>query len=187
MWTASLAYDNGIPALIEKTKILDNRDILADGVRYTDWIEPQNFRPPLEEELIFSQYGQTDPFTSEVFGLNLKTQKVVNYSKAPDRYDEPEGIFPDGEWTLVECDRHNPKGTGFIDIYMLKLDGSGECHRLTHFNEVPGFKASNPVLREDGRLMAFQEGHSGDEAGVGHGIYLFDFEKAGIPVKSRSR
>jgi len=179
---ADVVYRDGVPELSRIQTILDNSDIVVDGIRYHDLIEPQNFRPPLEEELIFSQYGEGTIFTSEVFGLNLKTGRIVNYSKAPDQYDEPEGIFPDGAWTLVECDRHNPKGTGFIDIYMLKLDGSLETRRLTHFADVEGFRASNPVVRDDGRFMAFQEGRSADGPGVGHGIYLFDFKKAGIRV-----
>ena len=184
---ADVVYRDGVPELSRIQTILDNSDIVVDGIRYHDLIEPQNFRPPLEEELIFSQYGEGTIFTSEVFGLNLKTGRIVNYSKAPDQYDEPEGIFPDGEWTLVECDRHNPRGTGFIDIYMLKLDGSGESRRLTHFADVEGFRASNPVVRDDGRFMAFQEGRSVDGPGVGHGIYLFDFLKAGIKVEPMKR
>jgi hypothetical protein len=180
---AEVVHRNGIPELSDIRTVLDNREIVVDGVRYHDLIEPQNFRPPVEQELIFSQYGEGAVFTSEVFGLNLKTGGIVNYSKAPSQYDEPEGIFPDGKWTLVECDKHNPKGTGFIDIYMLKLDGSGETRRLTYFSDVEGFRASNPVVRDDGRFMAFQEGRSADGPGVGHGIYLFDFRKAGIMVK----
>jgi hypothetical protein len=35
------------------------------------------------------------------------TKKVTNDSNAPGQYDEPEGVFPDGKFTLVECDRHN--------------------------------------------------------------------------------
>ena len=50
---------------------------------------------------------------------------MMNYSNAPDRYEEPEGIFPDGKHTLVECDKHNLKGRQHIDIYKLALDGSG--------------------------------------------------------------
>ena len=37
------------------------------------------------------------------FRLDLVTHKVTNYSNAPGQYDEPEGIFPDGGHTLVEC------------------------------------------------------------------------------------
>ena len=65
-------------------------------------LECQNFRPPDERELTFSAYGHQG---TDVCGIDLRTNKVVNYSDAPDQYDEPEGIFPDGKWTCVECDR----------------------------------------------------------------------------------
>jgi hypothetical protein len=180
IWMADIDYSNGTPLFIHKKRLLDNRHIEINGVRYEDWLEPQNFRPPDEEELTFSLYGRGDLFTAEVGGFHLKTGKIVNYSQAPGQYDEPEGICPNGRYTLVECDRHNPKGTGYIDLYLLKLDGSGQSERITHFADVPGYKASNPVVSDDGRWIAFQEGRNGDDAGVGHGLYLLDTVKAGI-------
>ncbi|HET8563305.1 MAG TPA: hypothetical protein VFM35_05480, partial [Candidatus Binatia bacterium] len=88
--------------------------------------------------------------------------KVENMSKAPGTYNEVEGIFPDGQYTLVEADRQVEKlggshGSRNIDIWKLKLDGTGKDFvRLTHFNDYEGFKASNPVISTDGRYMAFQ-------------------------------
>lgn len=112
-------------------------------------------------------------FTAEVFGYKLKTGEIINYSKAPNQYDEPEGIFPGGEYTLVECDKHNSIGTSAIDIYKLKLDGTGENYeRITFFNEVEGFRSSNPAVSDDGGYMAFQASRSGTPAGVGCGIYV---------------
>ena len=110
--------------------------------------------------------------------MNLETGKVTNYSNAPNQYDEPEGIFPDGQYTLVECDHQNRKGPGFIDIWKLKLDGSGEITRLTYFSDTPGYKASNPVVSDDGKWMAFQMARSTEAAGVGHGIFLYDLSAA---------
>jgi len=52
----------------------------------------------------------------------------------------------------------------------------GKTERLTYFSEYPGYKASNPVVSDDGRFMAFQMARSREEAGVGHGIFLFDFK-----------
>ncbi len=111
---------------------------------------------------------------TEVFGLNIETGKVTNYSNAPNQYDEPEGIFPDGKYTTVECDRHNPKGPQYDDIYKLALDGSGKIERLTFFADYPGYKASNPVISDDGKYMAFQYAKAGDWAGIGRGILIFD-------------
>jgi Tol biopolymer transport system component len=110
-------------------------------------------------------------------GLNIETGKIVNYSNAPDQYDEPEGIFPNGRFTLTECDKHMTKGIQVIDIYKLALDGSGSTERLTYFANYPEYKASNPVVSDDGRFMAFQVAKLGDQAGVGRGILVFDLEK----------
>ena len=82
--------------------------------------------------------------------------------------------FQDGSFTLVECDRHNSKGTMQVDIYKLKLDGSGEAERLTYFADFYGYKSSNPVISDDGIYMAFQVAREDDWAGVGRGIFIFD-------------
>jgi Tol biopolymer transport system component len=170
-YMADIVYKDGKPELANKKKILDKKDL-----PFKCDIETQNFRPPDEKELVFSAYGYQG---TEVMGLNLETGKVTNYSLAPNQYDEPEGIFPDGKYTLVECDKHNPKGTQYIDIYKLALDGSGKTERLTNFADYPGYKASNPVVSDDGRYMAFQVAKKGDAAGVGRGILIFDLEMYG--------
>jgi hypothetical protein len=168
-YMADIAYEEDGPKLANKTKILDKRDLSFEA-----GLETQNFRPPDEKELIFSAYGYQG---TEVAGLDIGTGKVVNYSKAPNQYDEPEGIFPDGKYTLVECDKHNQKGSQHIDIYKLALDGSGRTERLTFFAQFGGYKASNPVVSDDGRYMAFQFAKRGDPAGVGRGILIFDLIK----------
>ena len=165
---ADIVYENGKPGLANRKKILDKRDL-----PFETGLETQNFRPPDEKELIFSAYGYQG---TEVMGLDIETGKVVNYSQAPNQYDEPEGIFPDGKHTLVECDKHNRKGTQYIDIYKLALDGSARTERVTLFSNYAGYKASNPVVSDDGRYMAFQFAKRGDMAGVGKGILVFDLE-----------
>jgi hypothetical protein len=167
-YMADIVYKDGKPELVGKKKILDGRDLPFEA-----GLETQNFRPTDEKELIFSAYGYQG---TEVMGLDIATGKIVNYSQAPDQYDEPEGIFPDGKFTLVECDKHNRKGTQYIDIYKLALDGSARTERLTFFSNYNGYKASNPVVSDDGQYMAFQVAKRGDMAGVGRGILIFDFE-----------
>jgi len=167
-YMADIAYKDSKPRLTNRKKILDKRDL-----PFETGLETQNFRPPDEKELIFSAYGYQG---TEVMGLDIETGNVVNYSQAPDQYDEPEGIFPDGKYTLVECDKHNRKGTQYIDIYKLALDGSARIERVTLFSNYAGYKASNPVVSDDGRYMAFQVAKRGDMAGVGRGILIFDFE-----------
>jgi hypothetical protein len=120
---------------------------------------------------------------AEVMGIDLANGEVTNFSKAPDSYDEPEGIFPDGLYTCVEADRQclelgPPCGSGNIDIWKLRLDGTGKDFvRLTHFNDYIGGKASNPAASTDGRFMAFQSARASDPAGVGYGILLYWFHK----------
>ncbi len=170
-WAADIVYEDGKPKLADTRKIIHK-----DDLPFKTDLESQNFRPPDEKELIFSAYGYQG---TEVCGLNLETGEVVNYSKAPDQYDEPEGIFPDGKFTLVECNKHMNIAEGIqeIDIYKLALDGSGKTERVTFFADYPGFKATNPVVSDDGRHIAFQVAKKGDPAGVGRGILIMDIQK----------
>jgi hypothetical protein len=170
MQEADIVLENGRPKLANQKLIIDSRDL---PFRCT--LETQNFRPPAEQELTFSAYGYQG---TDVCGIDLLTKKVTNYSNSPGQYDEPEGIYPDGQYTLVECDKQNLKGAGHIDIWKLKLDGSGQYERLTYFSDSPGYKASNPVVSDDGNYIAFQLAKSTESAGVGHGIFVYDIRKA---------
>jgi Tol biopolymer transport system component len=170
MLEADLVFADGQPKLANQRLIIDSKDL---PFRCT--METQNFRPPDEKELTFSAYGYQG---TDVAGIDLVTKKVTNYSNSPGQYDEPEGIFPDGQFTLVECDRQNLQGPGHVDLWKLKLDGSGAYERLTYFSDYPGFKASNPVVSDDGKFIAFQMAKSREAAGIGHGIFLYDLEKA---------
>lgn len=120
---------------------------------------------------------------ASVMGIDLKSGEVTNFSKAPGTYNEVEGIFPDGQYTCVESDRQvaqlgGKRGSSNIDIWKLKLDGTGKDFvRLTHFNDYEGGKSSNPVVSTDGRFMAFQTARTTDPAGVGYGILLYWFHK----------
>jgi hypothetical protein len=174
IWLGDIEYREGLPELVNQKLILDNRNL-----EFRSSPEPQNFRAPDEKILTFSAYGYQG---CEVMGLEIESGEIINYSNAPDQYDEPEGIFPDGNFTLVECDHHRPEGipTGpnNIDIFKLSLDGSGDLERLTYFNDYPGGKASNPVISDDGKFMAFQMARTTDLAGIGYGIFIYDLEMA---------
>ena len=170
MQEADIVIDGGQSKLANQRLIIDSRDL---PFRCT--METQNFRPPDERELTFSAYGYQG---TDVCGVHLVTKKVTNYSNSPGQYDEPEGIFPDGEYTLVECDKQNLQGSGHVDLWKLKLDGSGQYERLTYFSDYPGYKASNPVVSDDGRFIAFQMAKSREAAGVGHGIFIYDIKQA---------
>jgi len=175
IYEADIDTAGGTSGLVNQRLVLDSRDL---PFRCT--LECQNFRPPDERELTFSAYGHN---STDVCGVDLTARTVINYSNSPDQYDEPEGISPDGRWTLVESDRDSfsGQGSGHVDIWKLSLDGKGTWERLTSFNKYPGYKASNPVVSDDGRFMAFQMARSRDPAGVGYGIFLCDFAKAANP------
>lgn len=170
IYMADIVYENGIPGLTNKKLLIDN--LLTPFLKS---IETQNFVPPLEDKLTFSGYGYQG---TEVMLFDIKTGKITNMSNADKQYDEPEGVFPDGKYTLVESDKQNLLGSGHVDLWKLKLDGSGEMERLTFFSDYKGYKASNPVISDDGRFMAFQMARSSDPAGVGYGLFVMDLEKA---------
>ena len=181
IYSGVIRFQEGEPVIEEKQLIVDNRHVVIGGVRYEDILEPQDFRPPDDHELIWSQYGRTSRniFSSEVMGYEMSTGKLVNYSRAPEQYDEPEGIFPDGLHTLIESDKHHPEGTAFLDIYKFTLDSINATYeRLTYFSEIEGFRSSNPVISPDATKMVFQASIAGSAAGAGCGLYLYDFKKA---------
>lgn len=175
-WMATIDYSSAEPRLADKKMVLDTRDLSFEAD-----IEPQNFRRPDERELIFSAYRfnaiEEMGKNAEVMGLDLESGEVTNYSNSP-AYEEPEGIFPDGDHTLVESDRHGGGGDRYIDLYKLKLDSSGDMERLTFFSDMRGYKASNPVVSDDGRYIAFQMARSTDMPGVGRGLFLYDISRA---------
>ena len=173
---ADLDLSGGTPRLINKKTVYESKD--RNCV-----LEAQDFYDD-DRKMTFTCYEEMGPHEgASVMGIDLATGEVTNFSKAPGTYNEPEGIFPDGLYTTVEGDRQcewlgGERGHGNIDIWKLRLDGSGkDFTRLTHFNDYEGGKASNPVVSTDGRFMAFQVGRTGDPAGVGYGVLLYWFKK----------
>jgi len=143
-------------------------------------LEAQDFFDE-DRKLTYSCYepeGKASAWT-----LDLATGERVNQTAAIGFYNEPEGIFPDGQYTCVESDHQSrayggPASFRNIDIWKLRLDGTGRSFtRLTTFNDHEGWKASNPVVSRDGRFMAFQVARTTDEAGVGYGILLMHFDR----------
>ncbi|PYV61615.1 MAG: hypothetical protein DMG95_11805 [Acidobacteria bacterium] len=173
---ADLDLSGRTPQLINKKTVYESKD--RNCV-----LEAQDFYDN-DRKTTFTCYEEMGPHEgASVMGIDLATGEVTNFSKAPGTYNEPEGIFPDGFYTTVEGDRQcewlgGERGHGNIDIWKLRLDGSGkDFTRLTHFNDYEGGKASNPVVSTDGRFMAFQVGRTGDPAGVGYGVLLYWFKK----------
>jgi hypothetical protein len=169
---AEVDLSQGAPALINKKVVYESKDRSCT-------LEAQDFYDQ-DQKMTFTCY---EPHAqASVMGIDLLTGAVTNFSKAPGSYNEVEGIFPDGLYAAVEADRQceqlgGTRGSGNIDIWKLKLDGTGrDFTRLTFFNDYEGGKASNPVISTDGRFMAFQAAKTNDPAGVGYGILLLHFQ-----------
>ena len=170
IYTADVVFDGAQPRLANKQEV-----IRATTPECT--LEAQDFRRN-DTELIYTCYRS--PF-ADVFGINLATKAVTTYLKVAGEYNEVEGIFPDGEYTLVESSREQlEQNSNYIDIWKLKLEpNSRDYTRVTRWGEYPGYKASNPVVSSDGRRIAFQSARSKDPAGVGYGIFVMTLPGGG--------
>jgi len=163
----------GAPRLINQKTVYESKD-------HSCVIEAQDFYDN-DTKMTFTCYEPEG--RASVMGIDLNTGQVTNFSKAPGSYNEVEGMFPDGRYTTVEADRQceqlgGTRGSGNIDIWKLRLDGTGkDFTRLTFFNNYDGGKASNPVISADGRFMAFQSARTSDAAGVGYGILIYWFKR----------
>ena len=170
---ADIDLSDGTPKLVNKKIIHESKDRSCT-------LEAQDFYDN-DTKMTFVCYEPNN--LGSVMSIDLKTKEVINHSKAPGSYNETEGIFPDGLYTLVEADRQcetlgGARGPNNIDIWKLKLDGTGKDFvRLTNFNDYEGGKASNPVISTDGKFMAFQSAKTSDPAGVGYGLLLYRFKK----------
>ena len=169
--TAELELKGGQPRLVNKRAVHE-----ADS--RSCFIEAQDFYAK-DAKMTFT-CNEPDGKAS-VMGLVLATGAVTSFSNAPGTYNEVEAIFPDEQFVTVEADRQaqqlgGPGGEANIDIWKLKLDGTGRSfERLTRFNDYEGWIASNPVISRNGQFMVFQVGRSDAEAGVGFGLLLSRF------------
>ena len=163
LYTADVVREGGTSRLVNKKEIMR-----AKAPECT--LEAQDFRHD-DRELIYTCYRS--PF-ADVLGVDLDSGKVTTYRKIAGEYNEVEGIFPDGNYTLVESSRdQREQNSNYIDIWKLKLEpNSQDFTRVTRWGEYAGYKASNPVVSSDGRRIAFQSARSKDAAGVGYGIFV---------------
>ena len=118
---------SGVPRLVNQKTVYESKDRSCV-------IEAQDFYDN-DTKMTFTCYEPEG--RASVMGIDLKTGEVTNFSKAPGSYNEVEGIFPDGQYTAVEADRQceqlgGTRGSGNIDIWKLRLDGTGkDFTRLT--------------------------------------------------------
>lgn len=165
---ADVVYAGGKMELANKKTVVESKD---NSCR----LEAQDFYDN-DTKMTVTCYRPKD--LGGVMSVDLKTGLMTDLSQSASVYNEVEGIFPDGQYTLVESSKQvetlgGTHGSRQIDIWKLRMDGTGKNFvRMTFFNDYQGWKASNPVVSSDGRLMAFQVARASDEAGVGYGILL---------------
>ncbi len=185
IWMAEIKSSDGGPTLENKRMIFDSHQLPFPLGNSS--LETQNFVPPHDSLLLFTVYQIDNGNNTDTYIINTNTGTFHNLTRSPGYYDEPEGVFPDGQFTCVEHGPSDKTAWPMIDIFKLNLDGSGEMQRLTHFSDFNGYKASQGVVSDDGNYLCFQIGKKGDEAGVGYGFFVMDLKAAGDdlePVKS---
>jgi len=176
LYMAEIMYEDGVPMLSNQREIFDSKQLpfkLGDSS-----LETQSIVPPEDIKVTFTAYTINEGNNTDVYMLDSETGKYIPITNSPCCYDEAEGIFPDGLHTLVEHGDSGEKAWPLLDLYKLKLDGSGLMQRLTHFTNYKGYKANQGVISDDGKFMSFQIGKDNTEPGEGFGFLIMDLEEA---------
>jgi hypothetical protein len=176
LYMAEIVYKDGKPMLSNKREIFDSNRLpfsLGDSS-----LETQSLVPPEDVKVTFTAYTIHEGNNTDVYMVDSETGEYEAITNSPCCYDEAEGIFPDGLHTLVEHANSEEKAWPLIDLYKLKLDGSGAMQRLTYFTNYKGYKANQGVISDDGKYMSFQVGKDNTEPGAGFGFLIMDLEEA---------
>jgi hypothetical protein len=173
---ADIIYENGIPSLSNERVIFDSKQLPFSLGNSS--LETQNLVPPKDIQVTFSVYTIENGNNTDVYIVDSESGEYRSVTNSPCCYDEPEGIFPDGLYTCVEHAPSDQSAWPLVDLFKLKLDGSGEMQRLTYFSDYKGYKANQGVVSDDGKYLAFQIGKADQEAGVGFGFFIMNLEEA---------
>ena len=173
---SDIIYENGVPKLSNERVIFDSKQLPFPLGTYS--LETQNFVPPEDASLTFSVYTIDNSNNTDVYMLNIKSGEYRAITNSPRYYDEPEGVFPDALYTCVEHAPSEQSAWPLVDLFKLKLDGSGEMQRLTYFSDYKGYKASQGVVSDDGKYLSFQIGKDNQEAGAGFGFFIMNLAQA---------
>lgn len=167
LWIGDVDYEQGTPSLVRRRRLLERSDVARLSV-----LEAQDFRPPAEDELLFTAFNYRG---GEVMGVHLETGEIRAYSRSP-WFDEADGVFPDGRSTLVTRELARVFIPRDLDLWRLTLDGAARWRRLTRFNHYRGYGVSNSAVSPDGRHVVFQLRRSDAQPGNGLGLMLLDLE-----------
>jgi len=141
--------------------------------------EPQDFRHN-DSEVIMAEYigplDRSSTWRAVTRGIDLKTLDVKTYITEALTHNECEGIFPDNEHICLEssCDFYDQFPP--VDLWKLKLDGSGRRTRMTRLFDRAPWRASNSNVSPDGKWLAFMVNTYTSEPGFAMGLGLLDLE-----------
>jgi hypothetical protein len=163
LYTADITYSpKGIPHLANKTTRFSQSSAM----------EAQDFRAS-DGEIIYVDYTGSQ---ASVRGFTFSGKKITTYRTSSTEYNEPEGIFPNGDFELIESSRDKgnvASQSQHIDLWKLQLKPhSNNFVRLTRFGDYGPFEASNGVVSPDGTMIAFQQSTTGAIPGTGEGVYV---------------
>jgi hypothetical protein len=167
LWTGGIRYEGDTPKLVDRTRV-----VARDEISRFSLLEVQDFRPPAEDEILFTAFNYQG---GEVMGVHLETGDIRNYSQSP-WFDEADGVFPDGRSTLVVRELDRVFIPEEVDVWRLTLDGRSEWERLTSFAHYRGYGASNGDVSPDGRRIVFQLRDAAAPPGNGLALVLLDLD-----------
>jgi hypothetical protein len=175
IWTGTLHIDDdGRYYLLDVDMVVDRAEISPIAV-----LEVENFRPPADDELLFTAYAYEG---GQLMGVHRDSGEITNYSQNP-LFVEGAGVAADGSFALVEHDLESTAIPTELDVWWLSLDGESRWERLTFFNAYRdrNFYASNPSVSPDGQRFAFQLSINEDVEGEGDGILVYDLGAVNLP------
>jgi hypothetical protein len=170
IWVGEIRYEDGVPKLVDRRRVL-----ARDAISRFCVLEVQDFRPPAEDELLFTAFNHRG---GEVMGVHLATGEVHNHSRSP-WFDEADGVFPDGRSTVVVRELDRVLIPRHVDLWRLTLDGRAQWRRLTWLTRYRGHGASNAAVGPDGRRIVFQLRRTDAPPGNGTALLLLDLDAAG--------
>lgn len=171
---ADIDYSSGAAVLVDRQTIYRTRNGRCP--------EPQDFRRS-DSEVIFAEYVNRFPrrntldWKTVVKGVEVETGAVRTYIEEHLTHNEPEGIFPDGEHICLESSSDFENYWPPIDLWKLKLDGSGRRVRMTRSIDHAPWRCSNSNVSPNGKWLAFMVNTRGDMSGYGRGLGLLDLEQ----------
>ncbi len=167
LFMADLDLSGEVPILLNETLLMET-DFPPDGrLAAVDFYDN-------DTKMSVISYDYTPGSGATCFSIDVNTLEVSDMSQSPTTMDEPAAMFPDDKHMLIRSTRHTqPEGVmpenvslSEVDLYKLKLDGTGEdCKRLTYISDYKGYKAHNASVSKDGSFMVYQI-----SAGSNHGF-----------------